>query len=80
MPRFLAGDELGSIKSISYDQKAPSDSRAHLKTLYDGTATGRARGIQRLSIRNDGDDTLVRSFLSSRQMQGKMCQSNTQDR
>ncbi|KAG6337208.1 hypothetical protein ID866_1880 [Astraeus odoratus] len=60
MPRFFTGDELGSIKSVSYDANAPSETKIHLKTVYDGTATGRTRGIQRLALSKD-DSTLIAS-------------------
>lgn len=59
MPRFLTGDELGSIKSASYD---PANGLL-LKTLYDGTSTGRTRGIHKLAI-GGGDLTLVRVSLA----------------
>ncbi|KAI6109856.1 hypothetical protein F5141DRAFT_1277935 [Pisolithus sp. B1] len=64
MPRFLVGDELGSIKSVTYDEKARPDSKSQLRTLYDGTGSGRTRGIQRLAISSRDDDTLVRRTLS----------------
>ncbi|KAF8559530.1 hypothetical protein OG21DRAFT_1502773 [Imleria badia] len=60
MPRFLTGDELGSIKSVSYD---PAN-KLLLKTLHDGTLTGRTRGVQKLAIARS-NPTLVRASLTS---------------
>ncbi|KAI6167066.1 hypothetical protein EDD17DRAFT_1107080 [Pisolithus thermaeus] len=73
MPRFLVGDELGSIKSVTYDAKARSDSKSQLKTLYDGTGSGRTRGIQRLAISSRDDDTLM---LASARADGSLCLSS----
>ncbi|KAI6028356.1 hypothetical protein F5J12DRAFT_715033 [Pisolithus orientalis] len=74
MPRFLVGDELGSIKAVTYDAKVPSDSKTQLKTLYDGTGSGRSRGIQRLAvITGTEDDTLM---LASAHADGSLCISS----
>ncbi|KAI6039029.1 hypothetical protein EDC04DRAFT_2879742 [Pisolithus marmoratus] len=73
MPRFLVGDELGSIKSVTYDAKAHSDSKIQLKTLYDGTGSGRTRGIQRLAVNDRRDDTLM---LASAHADGSLCLSS----
>lgn len=60
MPRFLTGDELGSIKSVSYNPNGPTETNLQLKTLHDGTTTttGRTRGVQKLAI-GRGDTALV---------------------
>ncbi|KAI6036628.1 hypothetical protein BKA83DRAFT_670281 [Pisolithus microcarpus] len=73
MPRFLVGDELGSIKSVTYDAKARPDSKTQLRTLYDGTGSGRTRGIQRLAISGRDDDTLI---LASAHADGSFCLSS----
>lgn len=73
MPRFLVGDELGSIKSVTYDAKARPDSKTQLKTLYDGTGSGRTRGIRRLAISGRDDDTLI---LASAHADGSLCLSS----
>ena len=64
MPRFLTGDELGSIKSVSYDPDASPANKLLLKTLHGGTLTGRTRGIQKLAIVKS-NPTLVRASLTS---------------
>lgn len=64
MPRFLTGDELGSIKSVSYDPDASPTNKLLLKTLRDGTSTGRRQSVQRLAISTSGP-TLVRAPLTS---------------
>lgn len=79
MPRFLTGDELGSIKSVSYDPNASSANQLLLKTVHDSTSTGRTRGIQRLAI----SPTLVRASFSStnrtrqNNAQGKLASAHT---
>jgi len=63
MPRFLTGDELGSIKSVSYDPGTSTTNKLLLKTLHDGTSAGRARGVQKLAISRSGS-TQVRVSLT----------------
>jgi ribosome biogenesis protein NSA1 len=60
MPRFLVGDELGNIKSVQYNPASQETSKSVLKTLHDGTATGRAKGIQKLALSNAEENILVR--------------------
>lgn len=62
MPRFLTGDELGSIKSVSYDPDA-STNNLLLKILHDGTSTGRTRGVQKLAM-SRSDPAQVRVSLT----------------
>lgn len=69
MPRFLTGDELGSIKSVSYDPDASSANKLLLRTLHDGTPTGRTRGVQKLAI---SGPTRVRVSCSSRTERDKI--------
>ncbi|OJA14005.1 hypothetical protein AZE42_07005 [Rhizopogon vesiculosus] len=59
MPRFLFGDELGNIKSVQYDPASQETSKSVLKTLHDGTATGRTKGIQKLALNNAGEKSLL---------------------
>jgi ribosome biogenesis protein NSA1 len=67
MPRFLVGDELGNIKSIKYDPASQETSKSVLKTLHDGTATGRTKGIQKLALNSAaGEKSLVRPACPSR--------------
>ncbi|KAH7889744.1 hypothetical protein F5I97DRAFT_1801153 [Phlebopus sp. FC_14] len=80
MPRFLTGDELGSIKSVSYIPNEPPESRTQLKTLYDGTSTGRTRAIQRLAIsRENVDHPLVQRKLASARADGSVSLSSWTD-
>ncbi|KAG1891493.1 hypothetical protein F4604DRAFT_1706677 [Suillus subluteus] len=58
MPRFLVGDELGNIKSVGYNPASQEESTLDLKTLHDGTATGRTKGIQKLAL-SAGEKTLL---------------------
>ncbi|KAF9227973.1 hypothetical protein BS17DRAFT_746999 [Gyrodon lividus] len=71
MPRFLTGDELGSIKSVSYNPNESTGNITQLKTLHDGTSTARARGVQNLAI-SRGDSTL----LASAHADGSLCFSS----
>ncbi|KAG8217474.1 hypothetical protein J3R82DRAFT_5619 [Butyriboletus roseoflavus] len=64
MTRFLTGDELGNIKSISYDPGASPTNKLLLKTLHDGTSTGFRQGVQRLAVSSNGP-TLVRASPTS---------------
>ncbi|EIM89890.1 uncharacterized protein STEHIDRAFT_36630, partial [Stereum hirsutum FP-91666 SS1] len=48
MPRFLTGDELGNIKSITYPSASTSTPEATL--LHDGSAGGKSRAIQALAV------------------------------
>ncbi|KAF8845012.1 hypothetical protein BDN67DRAFT_942618 [Paxillus ammoniavirescens] len=68
MPRFLTGDELGSIKSVSYNPNESAGNISQLKTLQDGTSTARTRGVQSLAI-SRGDSTL----LASAHADGSIC-------
>ncbi|KAF9246568.1 hypothetical protein BU15DRAFT_39865 [Melanogaster broomeanus] len=74
MPRFLTGDELGSIKSVSYHPNDAPGTQTQLRTLHDGTSTSRARGVQRLAI-SRGDSTL----LASAHADGSLCLSSLTD-
>ncbi|KAG2349404.1 hypothetical protein BDR05DRAFT_1055101 [Suillus weaverae] len=58
MPRFLVGDELGNIKSVGYNPTSQEESKPVLKTLHDGTITGRTKGIQKLAL-NAAEKTLL---------------------
>ncbi|KAG2077828.1 WD40 repeat-like protein [Suillus decipiens] len=58
MPRFLVGDELGNIKSVGYNPASQEEIKPVLKTLHDGTVTGRSKGIQKLAL-NAGEKTLL---------------------
>jgi ribosome biogenesis protein NSA1 len=60
MPRFLVGDELGNIKSVGYNPTSPEEPKPVLKTLFDGTVTGRTKSIQKIAV-NATEKTLVRS-------------------
>jgi len=64
MPRFLVGDELGNIKSLQYSPVSQETQKSVLKTLHDGTSTGRTKGIQKLALSNAGEKSLVRSACS----------------
>ena len=56
MPRFLTGDELGNIKSLRHHE-----SNSELKTIHDGSSTGKLKGIQALSMASASDGSkLVR--------------------
>jgi ribosome biogenesis protein NSA1 len=66
MPRFLVGDELGNIKSVGYSPTSQEESKPVLKTLHDGTVTGRTKSIQKLAL-NAAEKTLVRSDSPSHQ-------------
>ncbi|KAG9318436.1 hypothetical protein JVU11DRAFT_527 [Chiua virens] len=65
MPRFLTGDELGNIKSVSYDPNALPEHKLSLKTLHDGTSNGRTRGVQKLAISG--------TLLASAHADGSLC-------
>ncbi|EPQ58170.1 hypothetical protein GLOTRDRAFT_114648 [Gloeophyllum trabeum ATCC 11539] len=48
---FVAGDELGNIKTVRcHEQPTASGSRAEVKTIFDGTASGKEKSIQGLAI------------------------------
>ncbi|KAH0830526.1 hypothetical protein J3R83DRAFT_1978 [Lanmaoa asiatica] len=70
MPRFLTGDELGSIKSVWYDPDTSPTNKLLLKTLHDGTSTGRTQGVRKLAI-NGSDPTLVRCLAHIDQRNAK---------
>lgn len=48
MSRFITGDELGNIKVIKYS--ADAEPKTELKTVHDGSATGKLKTVQRLAI------------------------------
>ncbi|TFY66144.1 hypothetical protein EVG20_g4943 [Dentipellis fragilis] len=55
MPRFLAGDELGNIKSLKYiAAEKPGETKAEVSTIYDGSEGGKEKAIQALSVSADG--------------------------
>ncbi|KAG2364499.1 hypothetical protein BDR07DRAFT_1482443 [Suillus spraguei] len=58
MPRFLVGDELGNIKSVGYNPTSQEEIKPVLKTLHDGTITGRNKAIQKLAL-HAGEKTLL---------------------
>ncbi|KAF8136311.1 WD40-repeat-containing domain protein [Boletus edulis] len=68
MPRFLTGDELGNIKSFSYDPDASPENKLLLKTLHNGTLAGRAQGIQKLAM-----TTSSPTLLASAHADGTLC-------
>ncbi|KZT26250.1 hypothetical protein NEOLEDRAFT_1132280 [Neolentinus lepideus HHB14362 ss-1] len=48
---FYAGDELGNIKTLRiYEKATPSGSRIQSKTIYDGSADGKRKGIQGIAL------------------------------
>jgi ribosome biogenesis protein NSA1 len=55
MPRFLAGDELGNIKSFKYAPSSKAESRVTVATLYDGSGKGKERAVQKLAVHSSGD-------------------------
>src|SRR5882762_4849277 len=62
MPRFLTGDELGNIKSLRY-----AENNLELKTIYDGSNIGKAKGVQALSIVSTTSGArLVRNIFHTR--------------
>lgn len=62
MPRFLTGDELGNIKSLRY-----AENSLELKTIYDGSNIGKAKGVQALSIVSTTSGArLVRNIFHTR--------------
>lgn len=59
MPRFLIGDELGNIKSLRC-----SGDNSELKTIHDGSHSGKAKCIQALSAASTlSGATLVRNVI-----------------
>lgn len=52
MPRFFTGDELGNVKSLRYIENT-----LELKTIYDGSNTGKLKSIQALSVASTSDGT-----------------------
>ncbi|KAI0341727.1 hypothetical protein BDW22DRAFT_1332193 [Trametopsis cervina] len=68
MPRFIAGDELGSIKSVSYTPKENSkDWEATVNTLAEGSSSGgRAKAIQKLVLTASPDDPAERLLATAR--------------
>lgn len=48
MSRFITGDELGSLKVLRYS--ADAENKTELKTVHDGSATGKLKTVQRLGI------------------------------
>ena len=48
MSRFITGDELGNIKTIKYS--ADAELTTVLKTVHDGSATGKTKAVRRLAI------------------------------
>ena len=65
MPRFLTGDELGNIKSLQYSPN--NNTKGALRILYDGSNSGRTKGIQALSISSShSGEKMVRNSPPSR--------------
>ncbi|KAA1469473.1 hypothetical protein DENSPDRAFT_878950 [Dentipellis sp. KUC8613] len=55
MPRFLAGDELGNIKSLKYNPaQKPGEAKAEVSTIYEGSEGGKEKAIQALAVSADG--------------------------
>ncbi|KIK93159.1 hypothetical protein PAXRUDRAFT_12812 [Paxillus rubicundulus Ve08.2h10] len=72
MPRFLTGDELGSIKSVSYNPNESAENISQLKTLYDGTSMARTRG--KSNPMNNAQDK-----LASAHADGSVCLASLTD-
>ncbi|KIP09491.1 hypothetical protein PHLGIDRAFT_316204 [Phlebiopsis gigantea 11061_1 CR5-6] len=61
MPRFLVGDALGAVRSVTFSQDTEGNKWAAESSLVCGdAAAGRARAVQKLALRTagEGDDTL----------------------
>ncbi|KAG0705156.1 hypothetical protein DFH29DRAFT_800670 [Suillus ampliporus] len=56
MPRFLVGDELGNIKSVQYNPASQEEPKPVLKTLHDGSVTGRTKGHPKTRVERGGED------------------------
>lgn len=48
MARFLTGDELGNIKSLTYT--SVDGHKTEVQTLYDGSGSGKNKSIQALAV------------------------------
>ncbi|KAI0302244.1 hypothetical protein BC826DRAFT_987995 [Russula brevipes] len=59
MPRFLTGDELGSIKSLSYVLSPKAESKATVTTLYDGSGKAKERAVQKLAATTSENGPLI---------------------
>ena len=67
MPRFLTGDELGNIKALQYSSNNNTKGALRLRILYDGSNSGRTKGIQALSISSSpSGEKMVRNSPPSR--------------
>lgn len=79
MSRFLVGDELGNIKSLRHQEN-----KAEIKTIHDGSSTGKSKGIQALSIASTSSGSkLVRIYTKTlfqdiqSRVQGKLAAGHT---
>lgn len=62
MLRFITGDELGSLKVLRYS--ADAEQKTELKTVHDGSASGKLKTVQRLGITSTFDGSkLVGQFF-----------------
>jgi ribosome biogenesis protein NSA1 len=60
MPRFYAGDDLGTIKSISYSHDAETKQwKAETCILSDDALTGKAKAIQKLALHRDQEENAL---------------------
>lgn len=60
MPRFITGDELGNIKALQYSPE--KEIKVDLRTIYDGSSSGKIKGIQALSVSSSpSGEKLVRN-------------------
>jgi ribosome biogenesis protein NSA1 len=65
MPRFLTGDELGSIKSLNYVLSSKAESKVTVTTLYDGSGKAKERAVQKLAVTTSENGPLVRAAVNS---------------
>lgn len=57
MPSFYAGDELGTIKHITYNKADKNEWKADVRSVLEGSS-GKAGSIQKLAL-SFGDSPLV---------------------
>ena len=62
MPRFLVGDDLGAVRSVTYSQDTEGKKWVAASSVLCGDAAGgRARAVQKLALRTagEGEEALV---------------------
>lgn len=60
MPRFFTGDELGTVKAVTYSSvENGKEWKASASVLVPGSSSSRSKTVQKLALHHSGSDTLV---------------------